>query len=293
MSRNQTISFTDSVTYVVKKKHNMTFGFSFRKMQQNSLMAQNARGAFSFSGLLTSQLDARGQPVAGTGFDFADFLLGLPQSSTLRYGSDNNYFRGWSTSVYAQDDFRITRRLSFNFGLRYEYFAPYTELHNHLANLDLGPGDTAVAVVTPGMVAPYSGALPSSLIRPDSNNLSPRFGFGWRPTHHHSLVLRGGYSIFFSGAAYSQMATQMSSQPPFAKTTSISTSPLYPLTLENGFPIIPAQTITNTYAIDPNYLLAYAQSWSFAVQNTLPHGLFVEVEYIGTKGTRLGSRISA
>ncbi len=69
-----------------------------------------------------------GQPVSGTGFDFADFLLGLPQSSSLRFGSDNNYFRGWATGAYAQDDFRISRGLSFNFGLRYEYFAPYTEL---------------------------------------------------------------------------------------------------------------------------------------------------------------------
>ncbi len=124
-SHNQTYNFTDNITYVLKKKHNLTFGYLFRRLQQNSLNYQNARGAFSFSGLLTSELSASGQPASGTGYDFADFLLGLPQSSSVRFGSNNNYFRSWSTSAFAQDDFRISRGLSFNFGLRYEYFALY------------------------------------------------------------------------------------------------------------------------------------------------------------------------
>ena len=79
----------------------------------------------------------------------------------------------------------------------------------------------------------------------------------------------------------------MASQPPFAKTASLTTSLADPLTLENGFAATPSQTVTNTYAINPNYRLAYAQTWNFTVQNTLPHGLVVETEYIGTKGTNL------
>lgn len=287
VSRNQTVSFTDSVTYVIQRKHNLTFGFGYRRMQQNSLTYQNARGAFTFSGLLTSQLNASGNPISGTGFDFADFLLGLPQSSSLRYGADNNYFRGWSLNSFAQDDFRITRKLSLNFGLRYEFFSPYTELRNHLANLDVAPGFTAVSVVTPGAAGPYSGNLPASLVRSDPDNFSPRFGFAYRPTQKHGIVIRGGYSIFYSGASYSGIASQMASQPPFASTISTTTSSTYPLTLKNGFYSIPTQTITNTYAIDPNYRIANAQTWNIAVQNAFPHGFFVELEYIGTKGTDL------
>ena len=287
LNRSQTVSFTDTITYVVKKKHNLTMGYGYRRMQNNVLAYQNARGAFTFSGLLTSGIDANGQPVKGTGFDFADFLLGLPQSSSLRYGSDNNYFRGWSTNWFVQDDYRITRKLSFNLGLRYEYFSPYTELRGHLANLDLSPGFTAAAVVTPGSAAPFAGNLPSSLIRNDPSNYSPRFGFAYRPTTKRGMVIRGGYSIFYSGSIYSQVASQLASQPPFATTVSISTSPAAPLTFQNGFPRVASQNITNTYAIDPNYRIAYAQTWTFAVQSTLPHSLFVELEYIGTKGTDL------
>jgi hypothetical protein len=288
VTRNQTVAFSENVTWVFHRKHNFTFGFNFRKMQQNSLTYQNARGQFSFSGLLTSALDASGQPRSGTGFDFADFLLGLPQSSSLRYGADNNYFRGWSTAGYVQDDLRLSRRFSINFGLRYEYFSPYTELRGHLSNLDLNASRTAVAIVTPGSEAPYSGDLPPSLIRNDPHNISPRLGFAWRPGGKRSMVVRGGYSIFHSGASYSGIASQMASQPPFARTVTISTSPSTPLTLASGFPYAAAQSITNTWAIDPDYRLAYAQNWNIAVQTSLPHSLLAEFEYIGTKGTDLG-----
>jgi hypothetical protein len=286
-NHSQTVNFTDNITYVYKRKHNLTFGYLFRRLQNNTTNYQNARGSFSFSGLETSQI-VNGQPVSGTGYDFADFLLGLPQSSSIRYGTNSLYFRGWATSAFAQDDFRISRGLSFNFGLRYEYFSPYTELYNRLSNLDLNPTLTAVAVVIPGQDAPYSGKLPTSLVRPQDKDFSPRFGFAYRPWAKKAVVLRGGYSIFYSGSAYSQIASQLASQPPFATTLSSSTSTALPLTLQNGFIAGTNGKITNTYSIDPNFRIAYAQTWNLAIQNTLPHGLLVETEYIGTKGTHLG-----
>jgi len=287
LSRNQTATFSDNFTWVLKRKHNLTFGFSYNRLQQNSQNYQNARGSFSFSGLLTSQLDSAGQPVKGTGYDFADFLLGLPQSSSLRFGSANNYFRSWSTNAYAQDDFRVSARVTINVGLRYEYFAPYTELRGHLANLDVSPGFTAVAVVTSGENGPYSGALPSSIVRPSPRDLSPRFGLAWRPFPKRNTLIRSGYSIFYSGSSYAQIANQMAAQPPFATSASLTTSTAAPLTLQDGF-ATSATTLTNTYAIDPNFRIAYAQTWNLTIQHTLPHGLVVDTEYIGTKGTHLG-----
>jgi hypothetical protein len=287
LSRNQTATFSDNFTWVLKRKHNLTFGYTYNRPQQNSENYQNARGSFSFSGLLTSQLDAAGQPVKGTGYDFADFLLGLPQSSSLRFGSSNNYFRSWSTSAYAQDDFRVSARVTINVGLRYEYFAPYTELRGHLATLDVSPGFTAVAVVTSGESGPYSGALPSSIVRSRPKDFSPRFGLAWRPFPKRNMLIRAGYSIFYSGSSYAQIASQMAAQPPFATSASLTTSTANPLTLQNGFATSPA-TLTNTYAIDPNFRIAYAQTWNLTVQHTLPHGLVLDTEYIGTKGTHLG-----
>ena len=184
-------------------------------------------------------MDANGQPVKGTGFDFADFLLGLPQSSSLRFGSSSNYFRSWSTNAYAQDDFRVSARLTINLGLRYEYFAPYTELGGHLANLDVSPGFTAVAVVTAGQNGPYSGELPSSIVRSSPRNFSPRFGVAWRPFPKRNTLIRSGYSIFYSGSSYAQIANQMAAQPPFATSASLTTSITAPLTMQNGFATSP------------------------------------------------------
>jgi trimeric autotransporter adhesin len=287
LSRNQTTTFTDTFTYVAKRKHNLSFGFTYNRLQQNSQNHQNARGSFSFSGLATSQLDANGQPVKGTGYDFADFLLGLPQSSSVRFGTSSNYFRSWSTSAYAQDDFRVSARLTINLGLRYEYFAPYTELGGHLATLDVSPGFTAVAVVKSGENGPYSGDLPSSIVRAQPRNFSPRFGLAWRPFPKRNTLIRAGYSIFYSGSSYAQIANQMAAQPPFATSAALTTSLTAPLTIQNGFATSPT-TLTNTYAIDPNFQIAYAQTWNVTLQHTLPHGLVLDTEYIGTKGSHLG-----
>lgn len=175
LNRSQTTNFTDSVTYVIRRKHNLTFGFLYRRLQQNTLNYANARGSFSFSGLVTSELNASGQPVSGTGFDLADFLLGEPQSSSLRFGSANNYLRSWASSWYAQDDMRLAAGITLNIGLRYEYFAPYTELYGHLSNLLVSPGFTSVSVVTPA----DAGGLPTSLVKPVTNAYSPRVGLAW------------------------------------------------------------------------------------------------------------------
>ncbi len=241
--------------------------------------------------MLTSGFDADGQPLAHTGYDFADFLLGFPQSSSLRIGNSNNYFRGWATNVYAQDDFRVMPGLTLNLGIRYEYFSPFTEKYGHLSNLDINPAMTQVALVTPGVAGPFTGAFPSSLINPDPNNFSPRFGFALRPSQKRSRIFRGGYSIFYSGSSYGQIAAKLAAQPPFATTGSQSTNLDGSAHLENGFPTQPS-TITNTCAINKNYKLAYAQTWSFAIQQTLPSNTIVELEYIGTKGTGLGVQMA-
>ncbi len=285
LSHNQTVNFTDNITYVLKRKHNLTFGYLLRRLQQNSNNYQNARGSFTFSGLLTSELNSSGQPVQGTGFDFADFLLGLPQSSSLRFSSQNQYLRGNATAGFAQDDYRVSRGLSINAGLRYEYFSPYTEERGELANLLLSPGFTSAQLVTPATASQFG--LPSSLVRPQKNAFSPRFGIAWRPSQSNSTVVRAGYSIFYSGSPYSQIASQMAAQPPFAQTATITTSPTNLLTLADGFAPSPSQTLNNTYAINPDYRLAYAQTWVAAIQNTIHRTLLVELEYIGTKGTNL------
>ena len=286
LNRSQTTNFTDTVTYVAHKNHNLSFGAGYRRMQNNALSYASSRGSFSFGGLLTTGVDSTGAKIPNTGYDFADFLLGFPQTSSLRTGNDNNYFRGWAANAYAMDDWRVNRGLTLNFGLRYEYFSPYTELYGHLATLDINPSFTAVDVVTSGGTGTYFGKYPSSLVNPDPNNFSPRFGFAWRPSQKNNRLIRGGYSIFYSGSSYSSFVSRMAGQSPFANQVSLTSTLANPLTLQNGFPPSP-NTLTNTYAVNPNYKLAYTQTWTVALQQTLPHNLLMELEYVGIKGTGL------
>ena len=284
LTRNQTTGVTDSFTKV-HGVHTVSFGGEFRRVQLNLQTDQNGRGTYAFSGLLTSAFDANHQPLPGTGYDFADFLLGLPQSSSIRFGTNSNYFRSWATNLFAQDDWRPRPNLTLNLGLRYEYFNPFTEKYGRLANLDIAPGFTAVAVVTPDQAGPYSGQFPAGLVNPDRNNFSPRLGLAWKPWAARQFLVRAGYSIFYNGSIYNQFPSQLASQPPFAASSAtLVTSVDQPLTIQNGFASAPSNTITNTYAVDRNYRVGYAQTWNVFVQQSLPHSLVLEVGYLGTKG---------
>lgn len=285
--RNQTSSITDGFI-LVKGRETFTFGGEFRRVQLNTRTDSNGRGSFTFSGLLTSAFDASGQPLPNTGFDFADFLLGTPQSSSIRYGSTSNYYRGNVYNAYFVDDFKVRANLSLNLGVRYEYFAPLTEKYNRLANLDIAPGFTGVAVVTPGAAGPYSGKFSNGLVDPDKNNVSPRIGVAWKPWPKKDLLIRTGYGIYYNGSIFNQFPARLASQPPFAQSSTLTTSTTVPLTLATGFIAQPVQqTILNTYAIDRGYLTGYAQTWNFSVQKGLPRSLVIEATYLGTKGTRL------
>jgi trimeric autotransporter adhesin len=185
------------------------------------------------------------------------------------------------------DDFRWRSGLTINASLRYEYFTPYSEKYGHISNLDIAPGFSAVAVVTPGGTGPYSGTFPSGLVNSDPKAFSPRLGIAYKPWKKRATLIRTGYGIFFNGSIYSTFPFRLSSQPPFATSANLVTSTANPLTIENGFAAQATAAITNTYAVDKNYRLGYIQTWNFQIQQTLPHQLVMELGYLGTKGTRL------
>ena len=128
----------------------------------------------NFTGVATSAVDANGRPVTGTGYDLADLLLDYPQSSSIQYSGLSDYFRQNQFNAYVQDEWKARPNLTLTLGVRYEYFSPIFEKYDRMANLDIAPGFTSVAVVTPNTTGPYSGTFPSGLIYPDYNNFSPR-----------------------------------------------------------------------------------------------------------------------
>ncbi len=286
VSAVSTYTVSDNVSFH-KGKHNFQVGADYHKYFNNLVTDANGRGTFTFTGLTTSGLDANGLPLAGTGWDLADFLLGFPQSSSVRYGSSSQYYRTTSYDAFLTDDWRLLPNLSFTLGLRYEYFSPLTEKYGRLANLDVAPNFTAVAQVVAGGVGPYSGQFSDSLINPDRNNFGPRLALAWKPKAQSTTVVRIGYGIYYNQSAYTQLGMKLAAQPPFASSTLVEASPTNILTLATGLAAIPVgKTILNTYAVDRFYRAPYAQTWNVSIQRTIG-SIIVETAYNGTKGTRL------
>ena len=274
-ARNQTARFMYNL-YWNHRSHNMQTGLDVRRQQFNQLSQQNPRGSFTFTGTTT-----------GVGYDFASFLLGVPDTSAIAFGNADKYLRATSWNGYFTDDWRVNSGFTLNAGIRYEYGTPIVEKYGRLVNLDIAPGYTAIApVVANNPVGPLTGLrYPDSLVNPDKHGIEPRIGFAWHPILASSLVIRGGYSISFDSGIYNAIAGQMAQQSPLSKSLSVQNSASNPLTITNGFNA-PPNTFTNTFAVDPNFRAGYAQNWQLWVQRDLPYALMVNANYTGIKGTR-------
>ncbi|MBV9182623.1 MAG: carboxypeptidase regulatory-like domain-containing protein, partial [Acidobacteria bacterium] len=169
--------------------HTVIFGGDFRKQEFNEQTQQNPRGVFTFTGGATSTNASTAS--SSNGSDLADFLLGIPDASTLAFGNAKKYFRESVYDAFVTDDWRMRPKLSMNLGLRWEYGSPISELFRRLVNLDALPGFSAVApVVALSPRGPLTGQVyPSSLIRPDRRGFQPRVGVSWRPIAASTLVV--------------------------------------------------------------------------------------------------------
>ncbi len=199
LQRNQTSAISDSVTWV-KGTHNMTFGGDLRFQQFNPVNESNARGSFTFNGTATAAPgSSNGQ---GSGYDMADFLLGIPDSSSIAYGNADKYFRTRWWDIYWNDDYRVTSKFSLSLGMRWDYSQPFTEEQGRLVNLSIAPGFASAAPVCATSELPSTAVgacesagslgLPSSLLRPDKRGAAPRAGFAWQPWAKHTTVIKGG-----------------------------------------------------------------------------------------------------
>jgi hypothetical protein len=273
-NRSQTHAW-NTESLMSRGRHSLTLGGDVRNQHFDVLSQQDPRGSFAFTG-------------AATGSDFADFLLGIPNSSSIAVGNADKFLRAPAYDAYINDDWRMSPSFTMIAGLRWEYEAPMSERFGRLANLDLTPGFTAASpVVATDPVGTLTAArYPGSLLRPDRGGIQPRLAIAWRPVAGSSLLIRGGYGIYRNTNVYQSIALLMAQQPPLSKAFNIENSAANPFTLANGFVAPPSATL-NTFAVDPNFRVGFAQNWQASVQKDLPASLSVVGTYLGTKGSRL------
>ena len=263
-------------------RHQLRFGGELTRDWSDSRTDASARGSFIFTGLYTA---AGAGATPGSGLDFADFLLGLPQQTAVQYGPGVVRLRGRSYALFLQDNWRARAGLTLNAGVRYEVFEPFTEADRRMVALDVTPDFTGAAPVTAGEAGAYSGLFPAALVHTDIDNLAPRLGLAWRAGR--STVVRTGYGVSFNSGSYASIARQLTAQPPFAVTNTAIGAPAAPLSLSDPLDRAAPETTTNNYGIDRNYQLGAAHTWNVDVDRTLVRGWTLGGGYTGTAGSHL------
>lgn len=278
---NQTIAVSESSVWT-HGKHNVKFGADVRRVHLDMIGETNSSGNYIFTGAFTAEPGTITSGTGSSGSSLADLLLGLPQLTAIQAPYQKAYLRENTYDAYAQDDWRALPSLTLLYGLRYEYFSPYSEKDDRLATLDTGNDFASVAMVLPNGIGPFTGKYPRGLVYPEHGNFSPRAGFAWSVAK--DTVLRGGYGINFTNGQYVTFAQDLAFEPPWADVQTNEFSASAPITLANGFM---APNSGGNYAINKGYRLPYIQTWSLNLQRTVPWNVVLNIGYSGSKGTRL------
>ena len=224
-----------------------------------------------------------------SGRSVGDLLLGVPTqlvltSYTVMDQGQNMYF------YFVQDDFKVTRKLTLNLGLRYEYSTPPREKENRFGNFDPATGTM--------IFAKDGGIFERALIHPDRNNWAPRFGFAYSPATR--WVVRGAYGVFYTHTVRQGREGLLGFNPPFlvdnvkaaTVTGAAAVSSAAPFLLRDGYPagLLDPNSLVPTIlrrAQDSNQRSPYIQQYNFGIQRELGKDWVADLAYVGNKGTKL------
>jgi hypothetical protein len=252
--------------------HFLKFGAEILRVQTRINDLNATIGSMSFQNRFTNRA-------------VGDLLLGLPTSLALTSFTVMDQEQDMQF-YFIQDDYKITSKLTLNFGLRYEFATPPREQNNNFSNFDPVTG-TAV-------FAKDGDIFDRALIHPDRNNFAPRFGFAYSPTSR--WVFRGAYGVFFSHTVRQGREGLLGFNPPFLVDNLIQTTEVVasaaPFHLVNGYPsgLLDPASLAPTIgrrAQDPNQRTPYVQQYNFGIQHELLKDLLLDVAYVGNKGTKL------
>ena len=202
---SKTAVFSDSLIWI-KGQHTIKGGFEIQRLKFRDISTYNVGddyGEFYFN---SGEAGAQSY----TGLAFADFLLGIPrQTAKALNGPDFIPWR-WSKFFFVQDEWRLSRKLTLSYGLRYELHPPFNDSTKQLANFDRDFPGGRVVVQDTNLISPVflksigstpivsykEAGLPETLRFTDKNNFNPRFGFAYRPFENNKTVIRGGFGLY-------------------------------------------------------------------------------------------------
>jgi hypothetical protein len=272
-SNNQLI---DDFSWKINQ-HALKFGFEFHRTTVDQYFAKYFRGRLKFGSL-------------------GDFLSGNVDSGFQYFGdSTRNTFEN-SFGFYAQDSYRVTPRLTLNYGLRWDYFGVVGEKHNLLSNITSispAPGTGTFTLTQVGQ----SGL--TRLYNPDHNNFAPRASAAWDVTGKAKTVVRAGFGFFFDASSQDMVLGHLPYAPffdPGPAYNNVGPAPILSTGVVGG-PIVPGSPVfaaTNTcsfecdaFGFDRNIKTPYMENYNLNIQQQIANNVVLQVGYVGSQGHRL------
>jgi hypothetical protein len=264
MRRDNTFHWLGSLIHV-RGRHTFKAGGEYRRFTADGVNEAFARGQFTFQPTFTRN-------------SVADLLLGLPTLTLQTKANNPMALRTAAWNFYAQDDWKLSSRLTLNLGLRYELNLPPVDAGNHFTVFDLSSRQ---------LVPVAAAGIPPSGFHTDHNNFAPRFGVSWSPDSQARLVFHAGYGIFYDSTIL-EANSGLYFNPPEFELNLFFPSAQRLLTLSNPFPagagITPAPSI-NT--VQSDFRTPYMQQWNTSVEREIGLGMVVRGAYVASKGTKL------
>jgi hypothetical protein len=277
--RENTFQYVDNMTSTIGK-HTFKWGADFRRRQLTIYQTNQGNGRFNFSPAFTDSRQGSG------GDTMASFLLGFPTATIHDYTFNWPGERGSEVGLYFADDWRITRKLTLNLGLRWDYYSPFSEVANRWANFNVRTAKIDIA--GQNGVDKYAG------VKPYYKNFGPRFGFAYQLLTH--TVVRGGFGIFYNPAGNEGSSLRLFRQLPFGSTVSVTPGDInVGLRVSDGFlPLQPINfAVANTpfggmFAVAPDFRPSYAEQFNLTVEHEIaPLALAIKAAVVGNLGRHL------
>jgi hypothetical protein len=285
----------DSVS-IIRGRHTLKIGAEIKPRVNFSILQPPVpRGAFNFSGQFTNDPNN----VSNTGLGTADFLMGVVAGAQIS-SFINDVFQQPGQFYYVQDDFKVSKKLTLNIGLRYEFVVHAMEKYNAEANFNIATNTLDIAHGRQDALPPnwypqiaVNRNAPRSLVPNQKHDFGPRVGFAYNLLKN--TVIRGGYGIFYSSYEAGPLSIpNPGNNPPFfeqANYPTLSAIQANPIVgnLSQGFPLdaLSNPSLPSVFALDPKFSNPYVQHWQLSVQRELGWNTVWEVAYAGSKGTKL------
>jgi hypothetical protein len=270
---DNTYQFFDALSYT-RGKHTLRVGADLRYADSIDETIYTGRGALTFTA-----------PSAGpsSGYSFADLLLGIPTTTTRNPTAPTMRPYHHDVSFFGLDDWRYRPYLTFNLGLRWEYDSPIRDLSDNLSGFNAATG-----------VIDWAGhnGVADHLSKYDLNNFGPRLGFSWQPRHNSDTVVRGGFGVFYNVPVLLQGFVNVLDQYPVRNPQTFTATKTAIITLSNAFPAANAAGSRTATGINPNFSTPYVDEWSLGIQQAISKSAFIELTYLGSKGTKLPTEIN-